>query len=98
MSDEAVQYRNALRKAGQPWSRRGVRTVGGGIVALLALNVVMTLGVGVPYAVYLMLAALCVIAAGWVMLIAAVVKRRRWAKDHPIADAPLDTASLTGAP
>ncbi len=91
---EVADFRNALNSAGQPWSRWGVRVAGGGIVALLALQLIPR----VPYALYALIGAVGVIAVGWVLLIMAVLKRRRWAKDHPIADVPLDHHPLTGAP
>jgi hypothetical protein len=87
MSDAAA-FRDALRAAGQPWSRWGIRTAGAGILALLALQ----LAPGAPYAVYLLAASVGVIAVGWLMLIVAVIKRRRWAKDHPVLDIPLTDA------
>lgn len=86
MSDEAAEFRAALSAAGQPWSRWGVRTAGAGILALLALQVVPH----VPYPLVALIAAVGVIAVGWVMLITAVLKRRRWYRDHPITDVPLD--------
>jgi O-antigen/teichoic acid export membrane protein len=91
---EVADFRNALMAAGEPWSRWGVRAAGAGIAALLALQLIPR----VPYALYALIAAIGVIAVGWVMLIAAVFKRRRWAKDHPIADVGLDRQTLTEAP
>ncbi len=93
MSDEAAEFRAALNAAGQPWSRWGVRAVGAGILALLALQLVV-----VPYAVYALLVAAVVIAIGWTLLIVAVFKRRQWAKAHPVADAALDIGPLGRAP
>jgi hypothetical protein len=92
--NEAAAFRDALRAAGQPWSRWGIRVAGAGILALLALQ----LAPGVPYALYALVAAVSVIAVGWALLIMAVVKRRRWVKDHPIAEVPLGPEPLTGAP
>ncbi|MDR3510378.1 MAG: hypothetical protein P4L73_01980 [Caulobacteraceae bacterium] len=85
---EAAAFRDALRAAGQPWSRWGIRVAGAGIVALLALQ----LAPGVPYALYVLIATVAVIAVGWAMLIVAVVKRRRWAKANPVLDVPLADA------
>jgi hypothetical protein len=86
---EVAAFRDALREAGQPWSRWGIRVAGAGILALLALQ----LKPDIPYALYALVLALTVIAAGWVMLIMAFVKRRRWVKAHPVEDIP-----LTGTP
>ena len=91
---ELADFRNALNAAGQPWSRWGVRLAGAGILALLALQLIPQ----VPYGLYALIGAVAVIAAGWAMLIMAMLRRRRWAKDHPIADAPSDHEPLPGAP
>jgi hypothetical protein len=90
---EIEAFRKALRDAGQPWSRRGVRTIGAGFVAILALNIAMMVGVGVPYAAYVMLALLGVVSVGWVMMIMAMLRRRAWAKAHPIQDIPMPELS-----
>jgi cobalamin biosynthesis protein CobD/CbiB len=95
---EAADFRNALNAAGQPWSRHGTRVAGGGIVALLALQVAMMVGVPIPYALYVLIAVVAVIAAGWAMLIVAVVRRRRWAKAQALALEPLHPDPLTGTP
>jgi cobalamin biosynthesis protein CobD/CbiB len=86
---EAADFRNALNAAGQPWSRRGIRVAGGGIVALLALQVALMVGVPIPYALYVLIAVVVVIAVGWAMLIVAVLKRRQWAKEQAIAEEAL---------
>ena len=86
---EIEDFKKALLEAGQPWSRRGVRTIGAGFVGILLLNIAMMVGVGVPYAVYLMLALLGVVSVGWVMMIMAMLRRRAWAKAHPIQDVPM---------
>jgi hypothetical protein len=93
MSDGAAEFRAALNAAGQPWSRWGVRAAGAGVLALLALQIVV-----VPYAVYALLAAVAVIAVGWALLIVAMLKRRQWARAHPVADVPLDIGPLGRAP
>jgi uncharacterized membrane protein HdeD (DUF308 family) len=85
---EIADFRAALREAGQPWSGWGVRIVGVGILALLALQIKPN----IPYAFYALLVSVAVIAVGWVMLIMAMLKRRQWAKAHPIADVPLPEA------
>jgi hypothetical protein len=40
-----------------------------------------------------MLGMLCVIAGGWVMTIMAMLRRRAWAKAHPIADVAMPELS-----
>jgi hypothetical protein len=87
--NEAAAFRDALREAGQPWSRWGIRVAGAGILALLALQ----LAPSPPFALYALIGAVGVIAVGWAMLVVAFIRRRRWAKDHPIADIPLPEAS-----
>jgi hypothetical protein len=91
---EIEAFRKALNEAGQPWSRWGVRVAGAGILALLALQIIAN----IPYAFYALLASVVVIAVGWALLIAAVVKRRRWAKDHPMQSIPLDIGPAGEAP
>jgi uncharacterized membrane protein HdeD (DUF308 family) len=91
---EIEAFKTALNEAGQPWSRWGVRVAGAGILALLALQIIAN----VPYAFYALILAVGVIAVGWVLLIVAMVKRRRWAKDHPIEDVALDIGPLSKAP
>ena len=91
--NELAEFRKALNEAGQPWSRRGVRTIGAGFVAILALNIALMVGIGVPYAIYLMLAMLGVVSVGWVMMIMAMLRRRAWAKAHPIEDVPMPELS-----
>ncbi len=90
MSDEAAEFRNALSAAGQPWSGWGVRIAGAGILALLALQIIPR----VPYGLYALITAVAVIAVGWVMLIIAMLKRRRWAQNQALIDAPLSEAVI----
>jgi O-antigen/teichoic acid export membrane protein len=91
---EIVDFKAALDAAGQPWSRLGIRVIGAGILALLALQLIPR----VPYGFYALIAAVGVIAVGWVMLIVAVLKRRRWVKAQVIEDVPLAPDTLTRAP
>lgn len=92
--NELQAFRTALREAGQPWSRWGIRLAGAGVVALLALQLLPS----VPYAVYDLVGVVALIATGWAMLIVAVVKRRRWAKDHPWPEIPSSDVFLGDAP
>jgi hypothetical protein len=80
MNEELEAFRDALRQAGQPWSRRGIAVVGVGIVGLVVSQVA-------PWpliALSALLASTVVILVGWVFLVIAFVKRRRWAKANPI--------------
>jgi len=76
----------------------GFEVAGGGIVALLALQVAMMVGAPIPYALYVLIAIVAVIAAGWAMLIVAVVRRRRWAKAQALALETLHPDPLAEAP
>ena len=85
MSSEIETFRKALRDAGQPWSRRGIWTAGAGIVLLAATQFV---GQAAPFVIYffpLLIGSTLLIAVGWVMLIVAVVRRRRWTKAQALA-------------
>ncbi len=89
MTGDIETFRAALRAAGQPWSRRGVAFAGTGIILLALLQSVLLGFVRLPPAIAasaLLLGglSLVLIAVGWVFLIVAVVKRRRWAKTHDL--------------
>ena len=91
MSDELEAFRDALRQAGQPWSRRGVATVGVGIVGLVISQVAPWRVVDVVA----LLGSFAIIMVGWVFLVMAFFKRRRWAKANPIHEPTLaDPGSL----
>jgi hypothetical protein len=79
MSGEIQAFKAELRQAGQPWSGWGVFSFGVGLVGLLISQLVQT-----PMAVWLALGSLAPVAAGWIFLVLAALKRRRWAKTHPI--------------
>jgi uncharacterized membrane protein HdeD (DUF308 family) len=85
MNEELEAFRDALRQAGQPWSRRGVTTVGAGIVGLL----ISQLAPWREVAAASLLIALAVIMVGWVFLVIAFVKRRRWTKANPLTEPTL---------
>ena len=92
MTSEIETFRAELRAAGQPWSRRGVICTAVGIVILGAAQFV---GQAAPFVLYffpLLIGSLVVLAAGWAMLIAGVVRRRRWARAHDMALPPLSGA------
>jgi hypothetical protein len=104
MSPELQAFKRELDDAGQPWSRLGVRGVGVGLVGLLIVQ--LSFGAGkvaiwltdwLPNAFFVLTGlAVAMIAAGWVLLIVAFVKRRRWEKAHvfeppSLADTPIST-------
>ena len=80
MNEELEAFRDALRQAGQPWSRRGIAVVGVGIVGLVVSQVAPWAAI----ALTALLASIVAILVGWVFLVIAFVKRRRWAKANPI--------------
>ena len=85
MSEELEAFRDALRQAGQPWSRRGVATVGVGVVGLVVSQVAPWRMVDVVA----LLGSFAIIMVGWVFLVMAFFKRRRWAKANPIHEPTL---------
>ncbi len=87
MSDELKAFREALRAAGQPYSLWGGRIVGIGLLVLVIAQVTAR------YALLLLMASLAIITIGWVLLIIAFVRRRRWTKAHRPQE-----PSLTDAP
>ena len=99
MSDggELDAFKRALAEAGQPWSRWGARAVGLGIVGLLIVQLAPVAGKAslrltdlAPGAFHVLAGlAVVLIAAGWVMLILAFLKRRRWEKAQALAEPPL---------
>jgi uncharacterized membrane protein HdeD (DUF308 family) len=74
-------FKDELRQAGQPWSRWGIMIAGAGILALLLAQLP-----GVPIPFVMLGLAIPAIAVGWVLLIIAFVKRRQWARAHPIEE------------
>ena len=84
MNDELQAFRDALREAGQPWSRQGVVLVGAGILGWLIAQLVPAIWV-----VYVALISAAAIMVGWVFLVIAFVKRRAWAKAQPLREPPL---------
>lgn len=85
MTGELEAFRDALRQAGQPWSRRGVMIVGVGIVGLVISQVAPSTSVVLAA----LLASVVAITVGWVFLVIAFLKRRRWAKANPIHEPTL---------
>ena len=92
MTSEIETFRAELRAAGQPWSRRGVIAVAVGIVVL---GVTQFVGQAAPIAVFffpLLIGSVLLLAAGWVMLVVGVLRRRRWARTHDLSLPPLGDA------
>ena len=96
--DEIAAFKADLDAAGQPWSRIGVRIIGVGFIGCL-----LTL-IGGSYVRFIyiekmafFLVSLTVIAAGWVFLIMAMLKRRQWAKAQALRMPPLAGSGSTGA-
>ena len=94
---ELDAFKRELAEAGQPWSRWGARAVGAGIVGLLAVQLSFSAGkVAIwltdvaPGAFYILTSlAVALIAAGWGMLVAAFIKRRRWEKAQALVEPAL---------
>jgi len=98
MSQEIAAFKAELDAAGLPWSRLGIRAIGVGLAGCM-----FTL-IGASYVAFLFqtrifffAASLAVIAAGWVFMIAAMLKRRAWARSQPLRTPPLSDAGLPGA-
>ncbi len=87
MTDQLRAFREDLRAAGQPYSLWGGRIVGIGLLVLVIAQVTAR------YALSMLMVSLGIITIGWVLLIIAFVRRRRWAKAHPLHE-----PSLTDAP
>ena len=74
ISDELKAFRAELKAAGEPWRQRGVKLV------LIGFGVLVAAQILTAYALLLLYLAIAVFAAGWVFLVIAFVRRRRWAK------------------
>ena len=85
MKDELEAFRDELRQAGQPWSRRGVAVCGAGILGLFLAQVAP----GRLFVLCALLIAFVVMMTGWVFLVIAFIKRRRWARAHPLHEPTL---------
>ena len=91
MNQELEAFRHALRQAGQPWSRRGVMTVGVGVVGLLVAQLIAALPSAHAATTFLLaeMASAAVVMVGWVFLIVAFVRRRAWAKAQRVHEPAL---------
>ena len=95
---EIAAFKGELDAAGQPGSRIGVRVLGAGVIGCL-----LTL-VGGSYVAFIFVermaffvVSLAVIAAGWVFIIMAMLKRRQWAKAQALRMPPLTGPGPSGA-
>lgn len=80
MTGELDVFRAELRAAGQPWSRLAIWFVGSGMLLFVGVQLV-------PIAQYffpMLSVSLILLAIGWLSLLVAFVKRRLWAKAHPM--------------
>lgn len=90
MTSELETFRAALRAAGQPYSLWGGRIVGLGLLVLAGAQVLAILQQATSWITLLLIAgSLAVMAVGWVMLVIAFLRRRRWARAHPLTLPPL---------
>jgi hypothetical protein len=89
---ELDAFKAELRAAGQPWSRRGVWAAGAGIVFLTITQLAGQIFPSAAYFFALLGLALALLTVGWAFFVVAFVKRRRWAKAHPVEDVPLPEA------
>ncbi len=96
MTSEIEAFRAELRAAGQPWSRRGVIAVAVGIVGFGLTQFVGQAAPFVPVFFPLLIASILVLAAGWVMLVVGVLRRRRWAREHDLSMPSLGGAGEGG--
>jgi Flp pilus assembly protein TadB len=85
MNEELEAFRDALRQAGQPWSRRGVIICGAGIVGLLISQIAPSQ----PVVLVALAVSFAVMMVGWVFLVIAFLKRRRWARAQRLIEPPL---------
>ena len=86
---EIDAFKTELHAAGQPWSQRGVWAAGSGIIVLVATQLAGQIFPN-PFSFFALLgAAIVLISIGWAFFIVAYVKRRRWAKAHPIEAVPM---------
>jgi hypothetical protein len=84
MTGEIEVFRAELRAAGQPWSRWGIWCSGLGMLFLVGAQLVGQIAPVAAYFFPVLGSSLVLLAIGWVSLMVAFVKRRRWVKDHPL--------------
>ncbi len=84
MTGEIDLFRAELRAAGQPWSRVGIWCAGSGMLALVVAQLVGQVAPIAGYFFAVLGASLVLLAVGWLSLLAAFLKRRRWARAHPL--------------
>jgi hypothetical protein len=84
MTGEIDAFRAELRGAGQPWSRWGIWCSGLGMLLLVSAQLIGQLAPVAAWFFPVLGASLVLLAVGWVSLLVAFVKRRRWARAHPM--------------
>ena len=84
MTGEIAVFRAELRAAGQPWSRWGIWCAGSGMLLLVGAQLIGQIAPVAAYFFAVLGLALVLLAIGWVSLMVAFVKRRRWVRDHPL--------------
>jgi hypothetical protein len=98
MSDaaELAAFKAELQAAGEPWSRRGVRTIMAGFIGCF-ITLVVTQYIAALFVIRLPLfvASLTVLAIGWVFMIMGMVKRAQWAKQQALHVPPLSADPLS---
>jgi hypothetical protein len=84
MTGELDVFRAELRAAGQPWSRLGLWLVGLGMLLLVGAQLIGQIAPIASYFFAVLGLSLVLLAVGWASLLAAFLKRRQWAKAHPL--------------
>ncbi|HEX4195898.1 MAG TPA: hypothetical protein VHZ26_00495 [Caulobacteraceae bacterium] len=84
MTGELEVFRAELRAAGQPWSRLGIWLAGAGMLLLVGAQLMGQIAPIAPYFFTVLGLSLVLLAVGWASLLAAFLKRRQWAKAHPL--------------
>ena len=85
MDQNIEAFRDQLRAAGQPWSRRGVFTCGAGVIGLLISNIAPSQ----PVSLVALIVSFAVMMVGWSFLVVAFVKRRRWSRAQRLTEPSL---------
>jgi hypothetical protein len=88
MTDELALFRAELKAAGEPWQQRGVKVCAAGFVALVFAQLSAHLIDRLSAVLAIFVMAVALLAIGWVFLIVAFVRRRRWAKARADLAAP----------
>ncbi|HEY3889856.1 MAG TPA: hypothetical protein VGL73_14860, partial [Caulobacteraceae bacterium] len=68
----------------QPWSRIGIWCVGSGMLLFVSAVLIGQIAPILVLFSTVLGAALVLLAAGWLSLLAAFVKRHQWSRAHPL--------------